>query len=55
MKISSTNNEYELSKFIFVNYIHRNSKYQLIKNEQVGQISNSLINILSDYDYLVFN
>ena len=54
MKISLTNNEYELSKFIFVNYIERNSQYKLIKNKQISQISNSLINILSDYDYLVF-
>ncbi len=54
MKISLTNNEYELSKFIFVNYLQKNFQYQLINNKQISQISNSLINILSDYDYLVF-
>ncbi|MGK7897873.1 MAG: protein kinase, partial [Xenococcus sp. (in: cyanobacteria)] len=54
MKVPLINNEYELSKFIFLNYIHENPKYQSIESKQISQISNSLLSIWSDYDYLVF-
>ncbi len=54
MKILLTNNEYELSKYIFLNYVNKSSKYKSINNKKISQISKSLINILSDYDYLVF-
>ncbi|EAZ88354.1 serine/threonine protein kinase [Crocosphaera chwakensis] len=55
MKILLTNNQYELSKFIFINYIRKNFKYKSIKNQQIDKISNSLIKILENYDYLVFD